>query len=117
MDDGKLDALGQTIVSALGAAATGHTVAFGQLTVAVEASKIVDDRGPVMDSLVFTNGEVGVNGTLTAQAAGTDDERKSARVIARSVISAYYVARKPAAGLPRGSSKTIELTLVRWPYT
>src|SRR5207253_5053088 len=42
MDDGKLDALGQTIVSALGGAASSHTVAFNQLTVTVEASKIVD---------------------------------------------------------------------------
>jgi len=41
MDD-RLDALGQTIVSALVGAATGHTVAFGQLTVAVDASRIVD---------------------------------------------------------------------------
>ncbi len=42
MDDGKLDALGQTIVSALPGAATGHSVAFNQLTVAVDATKIVD---------------------------------------------------------------------------
>ena len=42
MDDGRLDALGQTIVSALGAAATGHMVAFGQLTVTVQAANIVD---------------------------------------------------------------------------
>jgi NADH-quinone oxidoreductase subunit C len=42
MDDGKLDALGQTIVSALPGAATEHAVAFGQLTVAVQADKIVD---------------------------------------------------------------------------
>ena len=42
MDDGKLDALGQTIVSALPGAATGHAVAFNQLTVDVEASKIVE---------------------------------------------------------------------------
>ena len=42
MDDGKLDALGQTIVSALPGAATGHTVAFNQLTVDVEAGKIVE---------------------------------------------------------------------------
>ncbi len=33
MDDGKLDALGQTIVSALPGAASGHSVAFNQLTV------------------------------------------------------------------------------------
>jgi NADH-quinone oxidoreductase subunit C len=42
MDDGKLDALGQTIVSALPGAATGHAVAFNQLTVEVNADKIVE---------------------------------------------------------------------------
>ena len=42
MDDAKLDALGQTIVSALPGAATGHAVAFNQLTVDVEAGKIVE---------------------------------------------------------------------------
>src|SRR5260370_11140745 len=42
MDAGRLDALGQTIVSALPGAATDHTVAFNQLTVAVHADKIVD---------------------------------------------------------------------------
>src|SRR5436305_3106610 len=42
MDDGKLDALGQTIVSALAGAASGHSVAFNQLTVNVEVGSIVD---------------------------------------------------------------------------
>ena len=42
MDDGKLDALGQTIVSALGGAASAHAVAFNQLTVTVDAGKIVE---------------------------------------------------------------------------
>ena len=42
MDDAKLDALGQTIVSALPGAALGHSVAFNQLSVDVEASKIVE---------------------------------------------------------------------------
>ena len=42
MDDGKLDALGQTIVSALEGAATGHSVAFNQLTVTVEPTRIID---------------------------------------------------------------------------
>src|SRR6202012_5589798 len=42
MDDGRLDALGQTIVGALSGAATGHSIAFNQLTIAVEAAKIVD---------------------------------------------------------------------------
>jgi NADH-quinone oxidoreductase subunit C len=42
MDDGKLDALGQMIVGALAGVATGHEVAFNQLTVNVQAEKIVD---------------------------------------------------------------------------
>jgi NADH-quinone oxidoreductase subunit C len=42
MDDGRLEALGQTIVGALPGAALEHAVAFGQLTVLVEASRIVD---------------------------------------------------------------------------
>jgi NADH-quinone oxidoreductase subunit C len=42
MDDGKLDALGQTIVGALAGSATGHSVAFNQLTIDVQAEKIVD---------------------------------------------------------------------------
>lgn len=42
MDDNRLDTLGQTIVSALPGAATGYTVAFNQLTIFVEAARIVD---------------------------------------------------------------------------
>src|SRR3954454_25319907 len=42
MEDGRLDALGQTIVSTLPGAATGHSIAFNQLTVAVQADRIVD---------------------------------------------------------------------------
>ncbi|WP_024520795.1 NADH-quinone oxidoreductase subunit C [Bradyrhizobium sp. Tv2a-2] len=42
MDDGRLDALGQRIVSALPGAALEHEVAYSQLTVAVEAGRIVD---------------------------------------------------------------------------
>ena len=42
MDDGRLEALGQTIVGALPGAALEHGVAHNQLTVEVEASRIVD---------------------------------------------------------------------------
>jgi NADH-quinone oxidoreductase subunit C len=42
MDDGRLEALGQAIVGALPGAALEHAVAYNQLTVAVEASRIVD---------------------------------------------------------------------------
>jgi NADH-quinone oxidoreductase subunit C len=42
MDDGGLDALGHTIVDALPGAALEHDIAFGQLTVAIDISKIVE---------------------------------------------------------------------------
>src|SRR6202171_6770584 len=42
MDDGRLDALGQTIVSALPRAAIEHKISFNQRTGAVHAGKIVD---------------------------------------------------------------------------
>ena len=42
MDDGRLEVLGQTIVGALSGAALDYVVAFGQLTVAVEAGRIVE---------------------------------------------------------------------------
>src|SRR3977135_1400929 len=41
-DDAKLDALGQTIVSALPGAALEQVVAFGQLNVSVKAAKVVN---------------------------------------------------------------------------
>jgi NADH-quinone oxidoreductase subunit C len=42
MDDGKLNALGQTIVGALPGAALDHSIAFNQLTVLVKAERIVE---------------------------------------------------------------------------
>jgi NADH-quinone oxidoreductase subunit C len=42
MDDGKLNALGQTIVGALPGAALDHSIAFNQLTVTVKAERIVE---------------------------------------------------------------------------
>ena len=57
MDDGKLDALGQTIVSALGGAASAHAVAFNQLTITVDAMKIVEVMKHLRDdpALRFVN--------------------------------------------------------------
>ena len=57
MDDGKLDALGQTIVSALPGAASAHVVAFNQLTVTVEVRKIVEVMKHLRDdpALRFVN--------------------------------------------------------------
>jgi NADH-quinone oxidoreductase subunit C len=57
MDDGKLDALGQTIVSALAGAASAHAVAFNQLTISVDAAKIVEVMRHLRDdpALRFVN--------------------------------------------------------------
>ena len=49
--------------------------------------------------------------------APTADEWRGARVILDQVLPAYYAARKPAASLAKASAKTVEITLVRWPYT
>ncbi|MBZ5592188.1 MAG: hypothetical protein LAP39_08125 [Acidobacteriia bacterium] len=49
-------------------------------------------------------------------APGTD-EWKSAQVIIDQVLPAYFNAQKPASPLQRASGKTVDITLVRWPYT
>jgi len=45
------------------------------------------------------------------------DEWRSAQVILDQVLPAYRAAQKPAAQLQQASGKTVDLTLVRWPYT
>lgn len=45
------------------------------------------------------------------------DEWRSARVILDQVLPAYFAAQKPAAAVERASGKTVDITLVRWPYT
>ena len=47
----------------------------------------------------------------------TADEWRGARVILDQVIPAYYAALKPAAPTQQAAGKTVEVTLVRWPYT
>jgi hypothetical protein len=49
--------------------------------------------------------------------APSPDEWKSAHVIVDQVLPAYFAAEKPPAPLQRASGKTVQLTLVRWPYT
>jgi len=53
MDDARLDALGQTIVAALPGAALGSAVAFNQLTVSVDLSRIVDVARTLRDDPRF----------------------------------------------------------------
>jgi hypothetical protein len=47
----------------------------------------------------------------------TADEWRGARVIVDQVLPAYYAAQKPATLLARAPGKTVDITLVRWPYT
>ncbi len=55
-----------------------------------------------------------VHGDRSAPSA---DEWRSARVILDQVLPAYFAARKPASPLQQASGRTVNLTLVRWPYT
>jgi hypothetical protein len=50
-------------------------------------------------------------------AAATPDEWRSASVIVHQVLPAFAAVRKSAAPLARPTGKTVEITLVRWPYT
>ena len=45
------------------------------------------------------------------------DEWRVAQVVLENVLPAHAAARKPAARLPGKAPRTVELTLVRWPYT
>lgn len=49
--------------------------------------------------------------------APTADEWRGARVILDQVLPAYSAAKKPTAPLQMASTKAVEITLVRWPYT
>jgi len=53
MDDARLDALGQTIVAALPGAALGSAVAFNQLTVSVDLTRMVDVARTLRDDPRF----------------------------------------------------------------
>ena len=58
--------------------------------------------------------------SYTAHADGsapTADEWRGARVILDQVLPAYYAAQKPATKLALPPGKTVDITLVRWPYT
>jgi len=49
--------------------------------------------------------------------APSPDEWRSAQVILDSVVPAYLAAQKSAVALPPTGVKSVQLTLVRWPYT
>jgi hypothetical protein len=49
--------------------------------------------------------------------APSADEWRGARVILDQVVPAYYAAQKLAVPLSTPSGKTVDITLVRWPYT
>jgi len=59
-------------------------------------------------------------GSQVEHAAGkapTADEWRSAQVIIDQVLPAYFATLQPASPQQRESGKTVDITLVRWPYT
>ena len=49
--------------------------------------------------------------------APSADEWRIAQVIVDQVVPAYFAARKPARAVQTASGKSVDITLVRWPYT
>jgi hypothetical protein len=49
--------------------------------------------------------------------ATTPDEWRAAVAIARAILPAYRDALRPSTGTRNPPGKTVEITLVRWPYT
>ena len=49
--------------------------------------------------------------------APSADEWRGARVVIDQVLPAYFAAKKPATAVATATGKTVEVTLVRWPYT
>jgi hypothetical protein len=49
--------------------------------------------------------------------APSTDEWRSAQTIVDQVLPAYFAAEKPPSPLQTPSGKTVDITLVRWPYT
>lgn len=49
--------------------------------------------------------------------APSADEWRGARLILDQVLPAYFAAQKPPTQLATPSGKTVDITLVRWPYT
>jgi hypothetical protein len=49
--------------------------------------------------------------------APSEDEWKTAQVTLQQVLPAYSAARKAPPSVRRTAGKTVDLTLVRWPYT
>ena len=49
--------------------------------------------------------------------APSADEWRGARVVLDQVLPAYFAAKKPATSVATATGKTVEITLVRWPYT
>ncbi|MBZ5530858.1 MAG: hypothetical protein LAO20_05460 [Acidobacteriia bacterium] len=84
--------------------------------IAVEQKKLAASRRDDSIAQIFIE-------RAQSQIAHTDgsapsaDELRSAQVIVEQVLPAYYAALKPAGPLHRASGKTVDVTLVRWPYT
>ena len=88
------------------------------LRAAVEAERRKLEASESDDSIVQLFLERGDAQTAHADgAAPSADEWRSAKVIVSQVLPAYAAARTAAPSMPQTAGKTIDVTLVRWPYT
>jgi hypothetical protein len=84
------------------------------------------DKTRMRQALSSAGGRVGYDdsiATLFVERAlawaehGEPDEWRAAQVIVSQVLPAYRKAVEGAPAAPRSTGKTVEVTLVRWPYT
>lgn len=94
---------------------------------AVAQTKVKNDVAEVTKKLVASSRDDSILQLYLERAASytmhangsapSADEWRGARVILDQVLPAYYAALKPPSQLATPSGKTVDITLVRWPYT
>jgi hypothetical protein len=87
-----------------------------QEAIAAQQKKLKASRRDDSIALLFLERAESQVSHADASTPSSDDWR-SAQVIVDQVLPAYFAAMKPASPLQQAAGKTIDLTLVRWPYT
>ncbi len=104
---------------------------YGMLTAkpldAAQQSQVKQDLDSVSKKLAASSADESVAQLFVERAqsytvhpdgsAPNADELRGARVILDQVLPAYEAAKQPALPIEKASGKTVDVTLVRWPYT
>ena len=83
----------------------------------IEHKKLADSSSDDSIAQLFVERAQSYSARDDHSAPPTADEWRGAQVIIDHVLPAYYAALRPAAPIARASGKTVDITLVRWPYT